>query len=208
MLKKFFLTIIFVIAILSGCEAKKEYFAESEDHIFDEEFINYVPDYVNALMEDDMTSEEAYSSFPEELLEFNLAEFGRYDGCAMVNYGTTFYPTSENRGFVLKLYGLNQSIMQSAGEIYFFDGKDYKLIHYIDEATPGSHAVTDTKRLYIPLDNGTLRSVDIDGNVKDYYEAFDFNNGDIDMRMVNINGNGSEIELTCLDEFLGSVFVE
>ncbi len=208
MLKKYFTIIIFTIILLSGCGAKREYYTESEEHTFDEKFINYVPDYVSALIHDDMTKEEAYSSFPKELLESNLEEFGRYDGCAMVNYGTTFYPTSEEQGFVLKLYGLNQSIMQIAAEVYFFDGKDYKLIHYIDDAIPGSYAITDTKRLYIPLNNGTLRSIDISGDVKDYYEAFDTNNGDIDIRMVQINGDENIIELESLGEFLGSVCVE
>ncbi|MBE6845916.1 MAG: hypothetical protein E7508_09490 [Ruminococcus sp.] len=208
MLKKYFTIIIFTIILLSGCGAKREYYTESEEHIFDEEFINYTPDYVTALLPEDMTKEEAYNSFPENLLEHNLAKYGRYDGLEMGNYGTAFYPTSKNQGFVLKLYGVNQSIMQSVAEVYFFDGKDYKLIHYIDDATPGSHAITDTKRLYIPLNNGTLRSIDISGDVKDYYEAFDANNGDIDIRMVFLNGDGNEIELENLKGFLGSVCVE
>ena len=58
------------------------------------------------------------------------------------------------------------------------------------------------------MDNGTLRSIDISGDVKDYYEAFDTNNGDIDIRMVQINGDENIIELESLGEFLGSVCVE
>lgn len=208
MLKKYFATIILTFLFLSGCGAKKEYYTEVKEYAFAEEFINFVPDHVNALLPKDMTKEEAYSLLPKEVVEFNFAKFGRYDGYKMGNYGTTFYPISEKRGFVFKLYGLNQSIIQSVAEVYFFDGVEYKLIHYIDDAIPGSYAITDTKRLYIPLNNGNLRSVAIDGTVKDYYDAFDINNGDIDMRLVHPHGEGNVIEFTYLNELIGDVAVE
>ena len=44
---------------------------------FAEEFINFVPDHVNALLPKDMTKEEAYSLLPKEVVEFNFAKFGR-----------------------------------------------------------------------------------------------------------------------------------
>lgn len=131
MLKKYFYILISAIVFLSGCGTKKEYYSEKKDYVFSEEFINSVPDYVEARLPEDFTKEDAYNSFSEELLEENLNTFGRYDGLAMVNYGTSFYSTSENQGFVLKLYGINQAISQTVGEVYFFDGEEYKLLHYI-----------------------------------------------------------------------------
>ena len=203
--KKYFIIIVLTAVFLSGCGAKREYCYESNEHIFDDAFLNYTPDYITALLPEDISKEEAYNSFSEDLLEFNLAEFGRYDGLEMGSYGASFYPTSEDEGFVLKLYGLNQAELQYAGEVYFFDGEQYKLIHRIDDSIPGCCAITDGENLYIPLDNGTLRSVSTDGSIKDYCEAFDSDGHYINF--VYPYGNGNVIELKEADKTIGSVTV-
>ncbi len=163
-----------------------------------------VPKYISVQLPAD-----AYTKYDvEKLLEdgnqteydlcmANFGEFGRYDGLKETVYAAYYYPLSDDSGFLLKQYGVNQAVLQNITEVYYYRNGEYTLIDCTGDSYAYSCAICNGSRLYYLLSDGTLRGISPDGGQTDYK---DFLTTDIgDMGFIYLKGNGNTIEVINYD---------
>ena len=172
--KSAFITALSAVLLLAGCNADKKYIWNSgsyPNNYFSSEF------------------SESASGILEELRSELAAEGVSPEDNRIVIDSCIFYKTGETTGYYTKAYRHIMGNDFSLFEVYYFDGEDEKLIDESDKLSFGT-AVCDGEKLYYLLDDGTLRSINKNGEISDRKTAADSN------VLVSLNGNENTIEIT------------
>lgn len=83
------------------------------------------------------------------------------------------YGTGGSGRFEMRHYGMNQGMGISYSIVYYFDGKEKKLIDSSGDSVFSDFALCDGDRLCYLVSDGTLRVLEKDGGRTDYENAFD-----------------------------------
>lgn len=83
------------------------------------------------------------------------------------------FDTGENSRFEMRHYGVNQGMGISYSIVYYFDGKEKKIIDTSGDNVFSKFALCDGERLCYLVSDGTLRVLERDGGRTDYENAFD-----------------------------------
>lgn len=162
-----------------------------------------VPEYIATDLPADFSVadvEEYLDSDPTfyKLCMDNFKEYGRYDGLAVSLYSARYYPVSDNSGYLMKHYGINQAASQRISEVYYYADGEYVLLDSTGDSYASYAAICDGSRLYYMLSDGTLRCISQSGEKTDHENVFDASEHDINF--LSLTGSGNAIEIYSYDD--------
>ena len=110
------------------------------------------------------------------------------------------YSTGNNSRFEMRHYRVNQGIGISYSIVYYFDGKEKRIIDSSGDNVFSDFALCDGKRLCYLVSDGTLRVLENDGGRKDYEYFFDSEIINLDSHQKRLSLSAVENKITLLEE--------
>lgn len=162
-----------------------------------------IPEYIASDLPDDLYTADDIANYPEtssyyRMLMDNYEEFGRYDGLAACLFGCYYFPVSDNSGYLMKHYGVNQSTRQNKSEVYYYADGEYTLIDSTGDSYSSCAAICDGSNLYYLLSDGALRCISQSGEKTDHENVIDAS--EYDINFLSLTGSGNVIEIYSYDD--------
>ncbi len=177
------------ISYTSYENADLEQCSEIPEYIASDLPADFSASYVEERSDSDQRSYQLYMD--------NFEKYGRYDGLAVGLYSAWYYPVSDNSGYLMKHYGVNQAARQNISEVYYYVDREYVLLDSTGDSYASYAAICDGSMLYYLLSDGTLRCISQSGEKTDHKNVVDVSANDINF--ISLTGSDNAVEIYSYD---------
>lgn len=194
------------ILFTTSCAKQQEWFDGTSYTSYenaDLEQCRVIPEYIASDLPADFSAadvEDYLDSDPTfyKLCMDNFEKYGRYDGLAVALYSAWYYPVSDDSGYLMKHYGVNQATIQNISEVYYYADGEYTLIDSTGDSYSSCAAICDGSNLYYLLSDGALRCISQSGEKTDHENVIDAS--EYDINFLSLTGSGNAIEIYSYDD--------